>query len=355
MPNSILVGIFSLAIAFLSTPIVIRLAKRYKLVDDRRSRSHPAHTHKGVIPRAGGVPMLLGLFMVTLIFIPMTKIIVGILIGALLIVIMGLLDDKYDLSPYKRFFLNVLIAAVVILFGLGIPYISSPFGGVIRLDTLVYKMNFFGVHKFYLWSNLFSLIWIVTIMNFVNWSKGVDGQMPGFVAIASIYLGILAFRFSAYDISTQSVSALAGIVAGSFLGFLPWNFYPQKIMPGYSGGALAGFLLAVLSILTFGKVGTLILVLSIPLIDAIYVILRRLKNKKSPFVGDALHFHHRLLELGWGKRRVAFFYWLVTFFFGSAALFFKGSDKLILLILVFTLLAAFIYITDKIKKINGNI
>ena len=81
---------------------------------------------------------------------------------------------------------------------------------------------------------------------------------------------MLAFRFTAHDISTLAVAVLSFIVAAAFLGFLPWNFYPQKIMPGYSGGALAGFFLGVLSILSWGKIGTMILVLSVPLVDALY-------------------------------------------------------------------------------------
>jgi UDP-GlcNAc:undecaprenyl-phosphate GlcNAc-1-phosphate transferase len=148
-------------------------------------------------------------------------------------------------------------------------------------------------------------------MNFVNWSKGVDGQMPGFVGIAAIILGLVAYKFTGHEISATAVSLLAFATSGAFFGFLKYNRYPQKIMPGYGGGALAGYLLAVLSILSWAKLGTLFLVLSMPLVDAFYVILRRLKDLKSPFKGDAGHFHHRLLTIGWGKTRIALFYWFV--------------------------------------------
>jgi len=342
-------AIISFLISFLTTIPTIKLAKNFGLVDDIRKRKHPAHTHQGIVPRGGGLPIYLSILITALVFIPLNKILVGILIGGFLIIVMGLLDDYFDLSPYLRFFVNLLIVAIVILFSLGIPYISNPLGGVIRLDTVVVKFNFFGEHKFLLLANLFSIFWITALMNFVNWSKGIDGQLPGFVAIASLFMGILAYRFVGHDISTQSVILLSFIVAAAFAGFLPWNFYPQKIMPGYGGGALAGFYLGVLSILSWGKLGILMLVLSIPLTDAIYVIFRRLFNLKSPFRADAYHFHHRLLKIGWGRRRIAIFYWLISFLFGFSSLFFRGEKKVLALLSVVILLAIFIGITNRVK------
>jgi len=134
------------------------------------------------------------------------------------------------------------------------------------------------------------------------------------------------------------------------LGFLPHNFYPQKIMPGYGGGALAGFLLGILSILSFGKLGTAVLILSIPLIDACYTMFRRLKKRQSPFRADWGHFHHRLMEIGWGKRRIAIFYWLISLILGIASLFLEGIEKLIAFILIGVLLLVFVFIIDEMKK-----
>jgi len=339
----------SLLFSFGLTAPTIFFANKFSLVDDANKRVHPANTHVGIIPRAGGLPIFLAILLGVIIFIPLNKIIIGILVGGFLIVLMGLLDDYYDLSPILRFFLNILVAIIVVSFGLGVPYISNPFGGVIHLDNIVWSINFFGIHKFYLIANIFSIIWIVAIMNFVNWSKGVDGQLPGFVAISAFFLGVLAYRFTVYNISTENVAILAFIVTGAFLGFLPWNFYPQKIMPGYGGGALGGFLLAVLSILSFGKLGTMMLVLSVPIIDAIYVIIRRLKNKKSPFKGDAGHFHHRLLSLGWGRRRISFFYWTCSAIFGLSAIYLQGIEKVIVLLLVGLGMGIFIYKTSRDK------
>ncbi len=343
---------FSSLLSFFLTIPTIFLAKKFNLITDKKKRFHPAHTHEGIIPRGGGLPIYLSLLISTLIFLPINKIIFGILFSSFLLLIIGLLDDYYDLSPYWRFIANLIISSIAIGFGLGIPYISNPFGGVIRLDLWKISFEFFGHHQILIIANLLAIIWLTWTMNMVNWSKGVDGQLPGFVAITAFFLGLLSQRFTAHDISAQTVASLSFIVAGCYLGFLPWNFYPQKIMPGYGGGALAGFLLGILSILSFGKLGTAILILAMPMIDAIYTIIRRLYQKKSPFKADWGHFHHRLLEIGWGKRRIAIFYWLVSLILGVASLFLKGFEKLVVFLSFFIILMVFILIIEKIKKLK---
>jgi UDP-GlcNAc:undecaprenyl-phosphate/decaprenyl-phosphate GlcNAc-1-phosphate transferase len=337
-------------ISYLLTIPTIVLAKKFHLVTDAKIRLHPAHTHSGIIPRAGGLPIYLSILFTSLIFLPISKIIIGILIASFLLIILGLLDDAYDLSPYLRFVGNILISALVIAFGLGIPYISNPFGGVIRLDFWQIPLNFFGLHYIWVVADLLAIIWLTWSTNMINWSKGVDGQLPGFVSITAIFLGLLSQKFTGHDISAQSVTILSFIVAGAYLGFLPFNYFPQRIMPGYGGGALAGFLLGILAILSFGKVGTAVLILSIPLIDAVYTMIRRLKKNQSPFRADWGHFHHRLLEIGWGKRRIAWFYWLISLILGIASLFLKGSEKLIAFVTIAILLLVFIYIIEEMKK-----
>lgn len=345
--NALLTSFLS---ALILTYFAIPLAKKIQLVTDSKLRHHPAHTHSGKVPRGGGVPIFLSILISSLIFLPLNQIIIGILLSSFLLIIIGVIDDYLDSSPYIRFVGNIFLSALVVGFGIGIPYISNPFGGVIRLDQLILTINFLGVHNIIVLGNILAVIWLTWTTNMVNWSKGVDGQLPGFVAIACIFLGLLSQRFTAFDVSTQTVGLLSFIVAGAYLGFLPYNFYPQKIMPGYGGGALAGFLLGILSILSFGKVGTAVLVLSVPMLDAIHTIIRRIIKKKSPFKADWGHFHHRLLEIGWGRRRIAVFYWIVAFILGVAGMFLGGVGKLIAFITVGALLIVFILLIDQIKK-----
>ena len=349
-------GIIIIAVAatisYLTTPIAIRIAKKYQLTTDSTKRKHPAHTHTGIIPRGGGIPIFISLLVTAVIFLPMNQIVIGIFIANALLLMVGLWDDKYDASPYKRFVFNLIISVILVMFGLGIPFISNPFGGVIRLDLWKISVDIFGGHTIWVVADILAVIWLTWTMNMVNWSKGVDGQLPGFVAITALFLGLLSQRFIAHDIHAQTVMYLSFIVAGAYLGFLPFNFYPQRIMPGYGGGALAGFLLGILSILSFGKVGTAILVLAIPTIDAIYTIIRRIHMHKSPFRADWGHFHHKLLEIGWGKRRIAVFYWLISFILGVSSLFLGGIEKFFAFVTIAVVLFAFIIIIERMKKIH---
>jgi UDP-GlcNAc:undecaprenyl-phosphate GlcNAc-1-phosphate transferase len=166
------------------------------------------------------------------------------------------------------------------------------------------------------------------MMNMLNMgAKGVDGQLPGVVIIACTTVALLSFKFSA-DITQWPIIILAAITAGAYLGFLPWNFYPQKIMPGYSGSTLAGYMLAILSIVSTTKVGVLVVSLGVPLVDTGYVILRRLISGKSPVWGDRGHLHHRLLDAGMSKKQVSLFYWAATAVLGGIALNLNTSFKL---------------------------
>jgi len=307
-------------IAWLLTPVIIYIYKKFDWLDDPKKKKRPQDIHKKAVPRGGGIPIYLAVLLSSLIFLPIDKHLVGILLGGLFILIIGVLDDLFDLNPYLRLGVGLLGAGCVVAAGIGIAFITNPFNGIIRLDQPQIPIFLFGkMRTIWVLADIFALLWITWCMNFVNWAKGLDGQLPGIVVIAGLTIGILSLRFSA-DITQWPVIILALITAGAYLGFLPWNFYPQKIMPGYGGGALAGYLLAVLTILSTTKVGTGIIVLAVPFIDAIYTIIRRVRAGRSPVWADAGHLHHRLISLGWGKRRIAIFYWLITAFFGFLAL-----------------------------------
>ncbi len=328
-------------ITFLTTPLAIFIAKKTGLLDDKR-RFHPAKTHQGAVARGGGISLYLGIFLTSLIFLQYSKVLAGILLGGLLTVLIGLWDDLRDLPPRFRFFLNILTALIVVAMGVGVPFITNPLGGVLQLDTLKLTFDLFGTHSILIIADIFAVIWIVYLMNSIGWSAGGDGQLPGFVAISAIVIAILSSRFAAHDISQVVVGNLALITAGSFLGFLPWNFYPQKIMPGYGGKTLAGLMLAVLSILSGAKVGTAILVLGLPMADSFYTLLRRILSKKSPFVADRGHLHHKLLDLGWGRRKIAVFYWIVSIVLGLFALNLTSGGKLFAIVVIILILGIFL-------------
>jgi len=333
-PDFLIYLTLSAFLSLLASPLVILLAKKFMVIDFPW-RVHPAILHKKPIPRAGGLVTYLAIVVTYIIFVfanpnlEIEKHIVGILIAGFIVVAVGVLDDKYDLNPYLRLFTNFLAAGIVVASGVGITWFTNPFGGQIPLDTIVFRFNFpailpfgffAGWHSIVLPADLFAFIWIVWIMNALNWSSGVDGQLSGISTIGLLALGIVAHNYLLSDPSQVALAVLAFISAGAFLGFLPWSFYPQKIMPGYCGATLAGLILASLSILAGAKLATTGLLLIIPLIDGLWAIIRRISSGRSPVWGDREHLHHQLLAFGWSKRGVAIFYYIIGGLFAFLAL-----------------------------------
>lgn len=324
----ILPAITSLTLTFAITPLVIKLAKKLNLIDDPKTHKHPKVIHTYPVPRGGGLALFLGIAIAALVFLPLDKHLVGILIGATLVTVMGIFDDKYELGPYLRLGLGFLAAGAPIAAGIGIAFLSNPFNGLMDLSQPQISFSLLGQERsIWLLSDAFALVWIVFMMNMLNMgAKGVDGQLSGVVVIAASTLAILSLKFSA-DITQWPVIILALITAGAYLGFLPWHIYPQKIMPSYGGATLAGYLLAVLSILATTKIGILVVVLGVPLVDTGYVIIRRIAKGRSPVWGDRGHLHHKLLDSGWSKQGVALFYWLISAVLGALALNLNTTSK----------------------------
>lgn len=334
--------LISTLIALTITPLVIKLAWKLKIVDDPKTHKHPKVIHTYPVPRGGGVASFAAILVTSLIFLPLDKHLAAILTGGFLLVVLGILDDKYDLSPYLRLILHFAIAAIPILAGIGIVFTTRPLGGIIDFSGNLFIAKFFA---------LFLIVFMMNILNMG--AKGVDGQLPGVVTITALVIASISMKYSA-DIAQWPVTILALITAGAYLGFLPWNVYPQKIMPSYSGSTLAGFMLAVLSILTTAKVGTLIVVLGIPLVDTGYTILRRILSKKSPVWGDRGHLHHKLYDKGFSKMSIAVFYWLGTALLGFLAIRLNATSKLYTIVgVIFTIGGLLLWLTYRPPKKNA--
>lgn len=352
--NILLIFLISFFITLGITPAVINLAYKLKLVDDPKVRPHPAHTHKNIVPRAGGLPLFLGMFFPFIFLFPiLPKTLVGIFIGCIILVAVGFWDDSKDRSPFIRFLTNCLAAIAAIGFGVGIPYITNPLGGIIQLDQWRITFDFWGIHSILILADIFAFLWIVWTTNTVGWSGGVDGQLPGITGIAAAVIGFLSLRYAATDPNQLPVTYLSFATAGAFLGFLPWNFYPQKIMPGYGGKTLAGFMLAVLSILSFSKLGAALLVLSVPMVDAFFVFFKRIYKGRSPLKATSGHLHHHLLSLGWGRRRIAIFYWLISAVAGIIALSTNSRQKVFAVLIVLVVVLMFVVWVNFLRKLPG--
>jgi UDP-GlcNAc:undecaprenyl-phosphate GlcNAc-1-phosphate transferase len=335
MYNFDLITILPLAVSFIATvvatPICLIFLKRYNIVDDPKKHKHPAIIHRKPIPRGGGIPLFIGVLVASLIFLPMTKVIIAMFIASFFSLLIGILDDKYDISPYVRFLVNIACAIFVVYLGANIPFITNPLGGILYLNKI--SIPLWQGTTISLLSDAIAVLWIVWVMNMLNWSKGVDGQMPGIVAISAIIIGILSLRFSPLDQTSATAATLSFIIAGASLGFLVFNFYPAKIFPGY-GATCLYLMLAVASILSSAKLATAILVMGVPMTDGAFTIARRILSGKSPFWHDKKHLHHLLLDLGFGQRRIALFYWTISAILGALSLVLSSKGKLFAIIML---------------------
>lgn len=326
------VAFFVTLLAILPT---IKLAKKFNLLDNPKIRPHPAHVQNRIVPRAGGLPIFIGIVIAILLFIPFDKHILGILLAISLLLGIGLIDDFLkDFSPFPRLAAQVVAAVLIVISGVGINFVTNPLGGILRLDTIVYNINFFGIHNVILVADLFALLWIVWMMNMINWAKGVDGQMPGVIVVAATILGIFSYKlYLQGDPNQLNIALLASIVAGTSLSFLIFNWHPAKIFPGFSGSTIFGLIIATLAILSGAKLAVAGLVLLVPAVDFFYTFTRRVLSKKSPFKGDQKHLHHLLLKKGWSHQKIALFYILGSAILGAAALNLDSKGKVFAAIL----------------------
>jgi len=311
------------------TPLVRNLFISRGWVEDPVEKNKKVQNATAItsVPRGGGIPIFISILITSLIFLPLDKHVLGIFLAALFNLIIGVWDDLKDISPKFRLLTNIFSAIIVVASGIGIAFISNPIsGGVIDLSFLKFNFNFFGPHSIWIISDILAIIWIIWCMNIVGWATGVDGQLPGFTAISAFFMGVLAFKYAA-DITQWPVIILAASVCGAFLGFLPFNFFPQSVMPGYSGKSLAGFFLAILAILSGAKLATLIFLLGIPMLDAIYTIIRRLVQHRPIYIGDGQHLHHQLLKIGWSRRSISLLYWFFSLSLGLLSLFLNSTQK----------------------------
>lgn len=334
------------------TPISIVFIKKLGIFDDPKLHKHPAIIHTKPIPRAGSIPFFAGVAIAGFLFLPLTKIVLALFFASLISLIVGVIDDKFDISPYIRFIINIIVAIIIIANGLDIPFITNPFGGILHLDAIKFSFDFFGIHLIILLSHIITLIWIVWVMNMLNWSKGVDGQMPGIVAISALVIGVLSLRFPTIDVTNLISIKLSFIIAGAALGFLIFNFHPAKIFPGY-GATSIYFLLSAVSILSSAKLATAILVMGVPMIDGIFTIMRRVLTGRSPFWHDKKHLHHLLLDIGFGQRRIALFYWTVSAILGALSLILSSKAKVFAIFMVIVLVGgALFFLHFVIKNTN---
>ncbi len=250
-------------------------------------------------------------------------------LGGFFITFVMFLDDLYGLSTWKKLLVQVAVTILIIGCGVGIKFISNPFGGTINLDSIY--IPFFRwdgvVYHFALWSDLLTLIWLVGMMNVMNFVDGVDGLAGGQAAIAALTIFLLSITAA---VNQPATAMIAIIVCGAALGFLVWNFPPAKIFMGDSGSMFLGFILGVLALISGGKLATILLVLGFPIVDGLIVTYGRLKRRQNPLTTpDKTHLHHRFLAAGFTTRQAILSLYLISALFGFIALSSSTAGKAI--------------------------
>ena len=248
--------------------------------------------------------------------------IIGIVVGGAVIVFGGVLDDKYDLPAWSQIIFPIFAALLVVLTGSHISFVTNPLGGAVVLDQ--YKIAGYPV-----FGSLFVFAWVMGLTYTTKFLDGMDGLVSGISGIAG--LAIFALSLSP-EVNQTSTALLALIFAGAVFGFLPHNFYPARIFLGEGGSTYTGFLIASLAVISGGKIATALLVLGIPVLDAAWVIFKRLVFGASPFVGDKRHLHFQLLDIGLTQRQAVMLLYFFAAVFGGVAVFLQSYGKLIALL-----------------------
>ena len=257
----------------------------------------------------------------------------GLIIGSVLILIVGLVDDVKPLSWRTQLFCQIGIVLAVFAIGVRVEAVTNPFGGIVELPLVA--------------ALVFSVVWFVLIMNAVNWIDGVDGLSGGVLLIAGLTVFLLALL---PEVNQPPVGVITAALIGAIAGFLLFNVHPAKIIAGTSGSFFMGFALAVLGIFAGAKIATTLLVLAIPLTDALWVVWERFRSGSSIFSGDRRHLHHKLRDLGYSVPTITALYYGVTIAIAFVALNTRQIGKLYTIIAVFALLLTFVWFVARRHK-----
>ena len=306
--NIILALIVSFIITFIVTPVVKSFAVQVGAIDVPDKKRH-IHSHP--IPRMGGLAIFIGFLLAVLLFANITTQVRGILLGAILIAVVGAIDDIINLNAWLKFGIQLIAAVIAVLSGVIINVVTNPLlitsGQAITIGVLAVPVT---------------ILWIVGVTNSVNLIDGLDGLACGVSAIASLSMLVVSMLVST---SNSNVATILAALCGACLGFIPYNLNPAKIFMGDTGALLLGYILATASVIGMFKFYAIVtfilpvLALAVPLSDTIFSFFRRVLHGQSPFKADRGHFHHRLLDMGLNQKQAVAVLYAISAILGLAA------------------------------------
>ncbi len=303
--DAVFAFLVAMVVATVLTPFAARLARRVGAVvepSDRGLAERPT-------PTLGGLAILAGVLVAAALWLPGTIKLAHtahtphgsggtvytwtIIAGACLITLVGAIDDAFELPPLAKLIGQIAAAVLVVEGGAVVNDVTLPFVGALQFPNE---------------GGFLSVVWLVALMNVVNFSDGVDGLAAGLCTIDGVAFAIIAF-----DLGVSTAGVLAALTAGAALGFLFHNLYPAKVFMGDSGANLLGYLLGVVAVIGSIKTPAVValvvplMILAVPFLDTGFVVAKRLKHRRKPWSHDTNHFHHRLANLGYSPRKTVAF------------------------------------------------
>jgi len=312
---ALLAMVIAAVVSLAATPLVKTLAGKVGAVDvpkdNRRMHDHP-------IPRLGGLAIFLGFVIAVLLLIPLDAPKKGMLLGAVIIVVLGVFDDIHALPALPKFVVQIVAALIAALAGNRIEVLSNP---NIFSDNPTWVLGWLSVPV--------TVIWIVAITNAVNLIDGLDGLACGVSTISSVIMLVIALMVSELD-----VAMMMGALAGACIGFLPYNFNPAKIFMGDTGATFLGYIMATVSVQGMFKMYNLIsfvapfLMLGLPIFDVCFAVIRRVSKGQSPMKPDRSHVHHRLIDMGLSQKQTVGVLYVISAILGLSAVVLTASGAL---------------------------
>lgn len=299
----------ALAVSLAATPLVRKFAVKIGAMDIPKDNRR---VHKTPVPLIGGLAIYISFVVTVLFFIPLSdqNQIIGLLIGGTLIMLAGLLDDIKPMRAKFKLVVQIAAAVILVYFGITIKFVSNPFDSITGMSDIG-------------WLSIpATIFWIVGVTNAFNLIDGLDGLAAGVACISCITLFIVSILNG-----RVTTALLTATLAGSTLGFIPYNFNPAKIFMGDTGAQLLGFLLAAISIQGAVKsaaaiaITVPILALGLPIYDTLMAIIRRSINRKPVSQADKGHLHHKLLDMGLSQRQTVLVMYVISGILGVSAIF----------------------------------
>ena len=338
--------VVALVVSFLATPIVKSFAYKLGAIDVPKDARR---MHKVPIPRLGGLAIFLGFIISMLLFCPLDDQMKGILLGSVIIVVMGIIDDITPLRAGLKFIVQIFAALIPIYYGVQITCISNP--------------NIFSDHLYwdFGWLSIpITVVWIVGLTNAVNLIDGLDGLAIGVSSISALTMLVIAIL-----VAEPQVAIVMAALVGACIGFMPYNMNPAKIFMGDTGSTFLGYILACITIQGLFKFYAVIsfvvpfLILGLPIFDTMFAIIRRISHGQNPMAPDRSHVHHRLIDMGLNQKQAVAVLYVISAILGLSAVVLATSGEIrailcLLALVIVALMAARViflpHLSDEEKK-----